>query len=107
MEGLRLEEGFDLLNDLLGCLTESETWGAIHSQNAVIKNAADELYQQLEEIKEIAGSKCVFKLEDSINFYTGALNDAAILYGFRVALKLFHAISRPMEMSQYIAKRSR
>ena len=67
----------------------------------------DELYQQLEEIKEIAGSKYVFKLEDSINFYTGALNDAAILYGFRVALKLFHAISRPMEMSQYIAKRSR
>lgn len=102
--GLRLEEGFDLLNELLGYLTQTDEWGATHSQNAVVQNAMEELHQRLAQLRGIASTDYLVKLEDAITSYIAALNDAAILYGFRVALKLSHAIGRPLEMSQYLAQ---
>ena len=40
-------------------------------------------------------------LEDAISVYNGTLNDAAILYGLRMAVKLFYAFGKPLEMSRY------
>ena len=103
----QLEQGFALLGEAVNCLSRSDEWETIQQSDVLIQKAKDDLCRQLAHLETVASPDYLMKLEETINFYSGSVSDAAILYGFRVALKLFHAISRPTEMSQYIAKRSR
>lgn len=104
--GLRLEDGFGLLDELLGYLTQTDEWCAACSHNAAVQDTMEELHQRLEQLREIAGAAYLVKLENVLTSHIAALNDAAILYGFRTALKLSYAIGRPTEMSQYLARSS-
>lgn len=98
---LRLEDGFDALDAIVGCLSQSKEWAHIQRHDALIQKAEDAVYHQLEQIRAVSGEDCFQDLEDTISVYTGTLNDAAILYGMRMAVKLFYAFGRPMEMSRY------
>ena len=99
-ETMKLEDGFDALDALMGCLSQSEEWAYIQRHDALILKAEDVLHQQLERVK--ATDEDFFgSLEDAISVYNGTLNDAAILYGLRMAVKLFYAFGKPLEMSRY------
>ena len=99
-ETMKLEDGFDALDALMGCLSQSEEWVYIQRNDALILKAEETLYQQLEQVKA-SNMECFMSLEDAISVYNGTLNDAAILYGLRMAVKLLYAFGKPLEMSRY------
>lgn len=104
-ETMRLEDGFDALDALMGCLSQSEEWAYIQRHDALALKAEDVLYKQLEQIKASSDFECFEELENAICVYNSTLNDAAILYGLRMALKLSYAFSKPLEMSRYFLNR--
>lgn len=101
-EAMRLDDGFAILDELIGYLSQQEEWSHIQRHDALILKAEYKLYQWLEQIKSNLGVECLQGLEDAISVYNGTLNDAAILYGFRTAVKLFYAFGRPLEMSRFM-----
>lgn len=101
-KAMRLEDGFDILDELVSCLSQSDGWDYTQRHDPLILKAEETLYRRLEQIKAVSGEGCYLGLEDAISVYTGTCNDAAILFGLRMAIKLFYAFGRPMEMSQYI-----
>lgn len=101
-ETMKLEDGFAILDAFIGCLSQQEEWVRIQRQDALVLKAEDKLYQWLEQIKSDLGVEYLQGLEDAICVYNGTLNDAAILYGFRTAVKLFYAFGRPLEMSRFM-----
>ena len=104
-ETMRFEDGFEALDALLGCISQSEEWAYIQRHDALILKAEETLYQRLEKIKEIAGADYYMSLEDAICVYNGTFNDAAVFYGLRIAAKLFYAFGKPLEMSRYFLER--
>lgn len=101
-ETMRLEDGFDVLDMLVGCLSQSEEWRRIQMRDTLILKAEDTLYQQLEQIKSISSEDCAMDLESAISTYTSTHDDAAILFGLRSAVRLFYAFGRPLEMSRHL-----
>lgn len=101
-ETMGLEDGFDVLDMLVGCLSQSEEWRRIQMRDALIQKAEDTLYQQLEQIKSISSEDCALDLESAISTYTNTRDDAAILFGLRMAVRMFHAFGRPLEMSRHL-----
>ena len=99
-ETMTLEGGFDALDALLGCISQSEEWVYIQRHDALILKVEEALYQQLEQVKATDMDRFE-RLEDAISVYNATINDAAILYGVRTAVKLFYAFSKPLEMSRY------
>ena len=73
-ETMKLEDGFDALDALMGCLSQSEEWAYIQRHDALILKAEEVLYQQLEQVK--ATDEDFFgSLEEAISVYNGVNAD--------------------------------
>ena len=103
-EAMKLEDGFDALDALVVYLSQSEEWAYIQRHDVLIQKAEADLYRKLDQLKAASGVDCALELEDDISVYSSRHDDAAILFGMRMAVKLFYAFGRPMEMSRYLSR---
>ena len=107
LEGLNLTDGFELLNDLIGYMDQTEEWCRIQHQDPLIQEAGAELETHLTQFCGDTGWEAADKLREEISAYVCANCDAALLFGFRTAIRLFYALGRPLEMSQFLMKHNR
>ncbi|NCE64514.1 hypothetical protein D1159_07930 [Pseudoflavonifractor sp. 524-17] len=105
LEGLKLTDGFDLLDDVMGCMDRTEEWGRIQQRDPMILSARRGVENCVAALSGSADEAAVERLWEEIGAYACSNCDAAVLYGFRTALRLLYALGRPVEMSQYLLER--
>ncbi len=105
-EGLKLTDGFDILDSLINHIGEAREWYRIQREDRLILEEKEALENQLAEIGGTVGKETAERLQETIIRYVCAYCDAAILYGLRTAVKLLYAFERPLEMSHYISERN-
>lgn len=97
--------GFELLDGLIGHMSETREWAERQWRDPLVLDAEKDLWQMMDKLESRIDASEYQDIELEILGYAGAVGDVALLHGIRTGISLVYAINHPTEMSEYIVAR--
>lgn len=99
------DKNVELMDELMGTVVQTKVWIKEQQENPEILAADKQLEEALGAIKGIVPNNVIVQITDAAWGYASAFENAAILYGLRVADAIHDIAARPSDLSQYILDR--
>lgn len=100
-----LQVNLEIMDELMGAITQTDEWIRIQMEDPQIKKAQAALDLAIRNVSHFVPEEVYKPLEDSATNAVSAYADAAILYGIQVADAIHTAASKPDALSQHILNR--
>ena len=100
------DKNFEIMNALISYITQSDEWVYLQTHDPRILAAQKRWEVTIDKIRAVVTKPVMNELEEAFTGYSAVCDDVAVLYGFRMAIALFDASNRPLELSQYILDRT-
>ena len=100
-----LQVDLEIMDELMGAITQTDEWQRIQMEDPQIKKAQAELDLALRNVSHFVPVEVFKPLDDSVANAVFSYVDAAILYGIQVADAIHTAASRPSDLSRHVMER--